>query len=74
MKLSPVRLKQDSPFFKLPAELRNEIYVLALIDANFIEIKNDVQDRRMDQSRALLRTCREICAEGNPIYYAGNSF
>lgn len=67
----------SSPFSKLSAELRNEIYELALSFENTIFITN-TSDYRLKSSTkhptALLQTCRQIRAEATKMFYANNAF
>ncbi|CAK1366965.1 unnamed protein product [Cercospora beticola] len=56
-------------FFELSAELRNEIYELALVKSEEIEITKETFAQP-----ALLRTCRQIRAEAVQIYYSRNEF
>lgn len=56
-------------FFELSAELRNEIYELALVESDSIEVtKENVAQP------GLLRTCRQTRAEAIRIYYMQNKF
>ncbi|KAI5363596.1 hypothetical protein Slin14017_G055600 [Septoria linicola] len=61
---------------KTPAELRNSIYELVLLDHCSIE---EEEGKRITKKTfhlpALLRTCKQILAEAGPIYYGPeNSF
>lgn len=56
-------------FFELSAELRNEIYELALVSSDEIKITKETFAQP-----ALLCTCRQIRAEASKIYYVQNQF
>jgi len=59
-----------SGLLALPAELRNVIYRLTLLD----ECKTVRVNRRTCQEAALLQTCKQTRHEGLPIFYAENTF
>ncbi|KXS98586.1 hypothetical protein AC578_4314 [Pseudocercospora eumusae] len=66
-----------SPFNKLSAELRNEIYELALSFEEPILITKTSHSRlesSVKQPTALLQTCRQIRAETTKMFYANNVF
>ena len=74
-----------SPFSKLPAELRNNIYELAIREpgAVAISVENGYIGKRAFQARpvgygarrlALTMTCQEIRNETTAMYYNINSF
>lgn len=62
----------DSPLSRLPAELRNRIYELALLQDDSITIS--LNGKRRWRPPAHLSTCNQIRAEASSIYYAGNTF
>ena len=59
----------QSPLFKLPAELRNNVYRLALLSESHIDVT--LQD---SINPPLLRTSREIRKESITIYYGESLF
>lgn len=61
----------DSPLPRLPAELRNRIYELVLVEGT-VEVFRHI--RKIWKSPALLHTSRQIRAEASSIYFGGNSF
>jgi hypothetical protein len=68
-----------SRLFRIPRELRDEIYTYALVDPSgpIRDYKSaDDQHRNTDSisSRALLSTCRQIRTEANVIYFGKNTF
>lgn len=75
-------LKQSaSPFLKkLPVEIRIKIYKLLLVNPELGEsssIGKDVafgDNKKFELSPAILRTCRTINAEADPILYGCNTF
>lgn len=81
--------KQEySLFFKLPAEIRNQIYEQLLVaEEPIIPDRQLVGSRMRDYKRmgnvyrppkgldaSILRACRAICYEGSPILYSQNLF
>lgn len=65
----------DSPLGRLPPELRNTIYELALTQKVPLSIGHQKPRReRAKQPVALLQTCRQIHAECAQILYARNEF
>lgn len=64
-------MAQKSPLISLPAELRNEIYDLALTHSDG---PIDVTSDEKPNEPALLATCVQIRTEATPIFYANNSF
>jgi len=60
----------SSSLFKLPPELRNEIYELALLKDQPIYISHNARLREP----ALLAINRQVRAEGLPLYYGVNTF
>lgn len=65
-------IMEDSPLSRLPTELRNEIYHLALIEENPVLINSDT--RRVWRAPALLQTCRQLRAEASPVFLGNNAF
>jgi hypothetical protein len=76
---------ENSPFRKIPAELRNQIYHLVLVDKKKIIL--NLHDERLDSTmmesyhdRAgisgirLIETCKEIHSEAAPVFYGANLF
>ena len=60
---------QDSPLLDLPAEIRNTIYMLVVVE------EEPVQGTKGKLPlTALLRTCQQIRAEAAQIYFTNNSF
>lgn len=57
---------QRSPFLKLPAELRNTIYELALLPNMPISVERDSKPK----IPAILRTCHQTRREAGPIYFS----
>ncbi|KAF2831490.1 hypothetical protein CC86DRAFT_402011 [Ophiobolus disseminans] len=68
--------KQTSRLLRLPAELRNRIYELALNQGNIQLFPGIQADSRPEDKPelALLRTCRQILSEASPIFYSINTF
>ena len=66
---APARVAQDSRFLDLPAELRNTIYELAVLDhSGGIEICLTLREP------ALLSVCSQTRDEASAIYYKQNKF
>lgn len=61
-----------SPFARLPAELRNHIYDLALVDAGRIEVNRNLSTHW--NPPPLLQACRQLRNEASPVYYGNNTF
>lgn len=69
----------NSPLGRLPAELRNHIWELALYqrDGNFIELTSMKFTRLFRSTRhplGLLRACRATYIECRAMFYAINTF
>ena len=65
------------PFLRLPAEIRNQIFVLALVEDEAIYITTRTDGLRSyahPLSPALTRVCRQTREEAIPIYYGANTF
>ncbi|KAK5114558.1 hypothetical protein LTR85_010135 [Meristemomyces frigidus] len=60
----------NSPFARLPPELRNRIFDLALTRSNGCRIELD----QMQNYNQLTRTCRQIRAETHAVFYSQNDF
>ncbi|KAF2486332.1 hypothetical protein BDY17DRAFT_291280 [Neohortaea acidophila] len=60
-----------APFFRLPTELRNAIY-LQLLPRNR-EVKRSRHPRAQPRLPALLQVCQQMRAETYPIFFAANS-
>lgn len=56
------------PLFELPPELQNEIFRLALVEGNVIDISNGVTEP------GLLATCRQIWSRAKGYYHLDNCF
>ena len=63
-------IDQDSRLLKLPAELRNAIYTLALSFDEDIMVSTVHKLRRP----ALLKTCKQIRAEATLLYFSSTTF
>ncbi|TKA72565.1 hypothetical protein B0A49_06034 [Cryomyces minteri] len=63
-------VKCPFPFLKLPPELRNVIYNLALVECHTVRMLV----RPMTKQPALARVCRQVRNECLPIYYGNNHF
>lgn len=68
-----------SPLNKLPAELRNNIYELALhnpggIDIDVMFANKIITAQASQQLLALTETCKQIRQESLPLFYATNTF
>ncbi|KAF2173897.1 hypothetical protein M409DRAFT_48809 [Zasmidium cellare ATCC 36951] len=63
--------KATKTFFNLPAELRNEIYRLALVKPNYLRT---VVCGSTYKTPALLQVCRQIRNEAAGVYYGENKF
>jgi len=61
---------QKSQFLQLPPELRNVIYVYALIAETDVEVPASGKVAKP----ALLQACRQTMSEATPIYYGQNTF
>lgn len=70
--------QQPSAFERLPAELRNRIYHLALVEDEPIEVTDNfgliLKPYAPSHQPALTRTSRQIRSETLPIYYGENAF
>ncbi|KAE9972860.1 hypothetical protein BLS_008329 [Venturia inaequalis] len=77
-----VTAPQSFPFLKLPAELRNRIYSLALVPDDPIQLTKTIQKNRrhvatrtkrstLQQriSHNILRTCKQVYYEAAPVLY-----
>lgn len=62
----------QSPLQKLPPELRNRIYELALLERLPIAVSTHGPNEKA--TTPLLQTCRQIRVEASAIYYSGNTF
>ncbi|KAK5115830.1 hypothetical protein LTR85_009424 [Meristemomyces frigidus] len=65
------------PLIRLPAELRNHIYELALLRGHPVEIKiydDDVLSPVGYDVLALTRTCKQIRHESTGLFYSINEF
>ncbi|TKA69474.1 hypothetical protein B0A49_05212 [Cryomyces minteri] len=58
------------PFLELPAELRNNIYSLALVQPSRI----NVYDGSSSKQPPLTRVCKQIRGECLPLFYGANEF
>lgn len=67
------KIKQQSPFFRLPAELRNIIYRLVLVQPNEHGFQIAGTETLPDQP-ALLQTCRQIRNDAREMYFQQNEF
>ncbi|KAK5137729.1 hypothetical protein LTR08_007300 [Meristemomyces frigidus] len=67
---SASKAQQDTPLLKLPAELLNTIYELAISNEKPIYI----EDRDVAKTPALLHTCQQTRNDASPIYYGQNTF
>lgn len=63
----------EPPLLKLPAELRNRIYEMVLLDATTTHVTT-AKAKPDWHSPGLLRTCHQIRSEASSIYYAVNIF
>ena len=59
---------ESSPLQRLPPELRNQIFALALAASHSIDLK------KIHEGVALLRTCKQTREETYAMFYAGNDF
>ena len=59
---------EDSPLQRLPPELRNHIFKLALTADRPIKLED------LHEKTALIRTCKQIRQEGSAIFYMCNRF
>lgn len=64
----------ESPLFRLPAELRNAIYEMALTATSVLELEPWRTRATAPTQPPLTRTCRAIRAEALPIFYSSNDF
>lgn len=62
---------ENSPFSRIPAELRVKIYELVLLDQRQVIID---RDPRSWHPPALLQTCQQIRKEAGPTYYSKITF
>ncbi|KAK4504709.1 hypothetical protein PRZ48_002671 [Zasmidium cellare] len=62
----------NSPFNRLPAELRIRIYEFALVDDIFVDAvwEEPTTYRNLIGRQALLETCRQVRQEALPIFYS----
>lgn len=63
----------NSPFSKLPTELRNQVYEMVLVD-DTSSIRVFHKPKECQPPFALLGTCREIRRQAAPIYYGQHAF
>lgn len=70
--LSNLGNMDNSPLARLPAELRNYIYELVLIETQPIEVNWGYSNLWI--APPLLQTCRQARSEAAPIYYSGSTF
>lgn len=61
-------------FFDLPAELRNRIYILVLVNSETLAIKRKPASHSTGHLGALTRTSRQLRSETLPVYYSANHF
>ncbi|KAK5124311.1 hypothetical protein LTR85_002014 [Meristemomyces frigidus] len=64
----------NSPLARLPPELRNDIYELALTHDRPYIIPTEQRRRSGLSGRGLMRTCRTVRAETTLLFYASNDF
>ena len=64
---------KESPFLKLPAELRNRIYEEALIRTKTVHLTT-LEAKPSWRCPDLLHTCQQLRSEASTIYYSGNTF
>ena len=69
-----VRNKKRFVFLALPAEIRNTIYRLLLCDHEPISSLWKPRDKRRILFPSILRTCRQVLSETQPILYGENIF
>lgn len=67
---SPTNNDRKSRLLALPAELRNAIYSLVLVEPSDIVIST----KHYSQPPALLATCRQVREEASSLYYSLNRF
>ncbi|KAF9732782.1 hypothetical protein PMIN01_09640 [Paraphaeosphaeria minitans] len=75
----PTSNQEASPFFRLPAELRNQIYTELLCpDAvnldHLTKCKDNLSVRHYNQTSTILSTCRKTHDEATPLLYAPHIF
>ncbi|KAF7189270.1 hypothetical protein HII31_09423 [Pseudocercospora fuligena] len=63
---------QDSPLLKLPGELRNDIYRLAVVEEPHIRIRH-INKSLLLRTPALLRVCKQMRGEVSSIFWAETS-
>jgi hypothetical protein len=67
--------QRNSPLLRLPAEIRNTIYELALHDVTTkLVLKKGQRNRKLGRSTALVHTCRQTRHEAQPIFNALTKF
>lgn len=67
-----VKTMDSSPFARLPPELRNHIYFLALVNSDQTQVKRRIS--KFWKAPSLLQTCSQIRTEALPIHYGNNTF
>lgn len=76
----PFHYQEHSPFFRLPAEVRDMIYELLLFEpesTQFIVDKNDCNALRpslRDAYPVILHVCQRLYKEASPVLYSRNHF
>jgi hypothetical protein len=67
--------QRNSPLLRLPAEIRNTIYELALHDVTTkLVLKKGQRNRKLGRSTALVHTCRQTRHEAQPMFNALTKF
>ncbi|KAK4631153.1 hypothetical protein CLAFUW4_02963 [Fulvia fulva] len=65
--------------FRIPAELRNQIWELALVKPNGVDFSCDGHQAKLTSSQhdhpmAIVQTCRQARNEGMGLFYSRNTF
>jgi len=70
-KQQSLHVQQQTPLLSIPAEVRNKIYQLSLVNEDVVL---DVKILSTPTEPALLATCRQIRHEASSIFYGENTF
>ncbi|CAA9957631.1 hypothetical protein PTMSG1_01239 [Pyrenophora teres f. maculata] len=64
----------NSPFFRLPPEIRNRVYQFALKEDETVTLFPPCGYRKKLEALAILSTCRQIYQETSKLYFSVNDF
>lgn len=70
----PVKAQPLSPLFRLPHEIRQQVFLLALARPCSSALLDTTHDDLSDTEPALLFTCRRVRHEALPLFYSSNDW